>query len=90
MAKPSDRMWLSVNRDRNVQAALKARAQEVAQAATKISRANGGKAIYTVRSGIRPGGRAYFDVVSSEPDEEAGTETTPRINALRRAGRGER
>lgn len=90
MARPGGDQWHSINQNKAVQAALKKRAEVIAQRATAISRAAGGKATYSIRTGIRPGGRAFADVVSSDPEEEAGTETTPRINALRRAARGER
>ena len=63
-------------------------ARDLAADATRISRQNGGKANYSVRSGIRPGGRAYVDVVSDNEAEERGSEQVPRINALRRAARG--
>lgn len=83
-------LFQQVNEIVNKRKVLEKTAHEVARRATAISRENGGTATYTVRTGIRPGGRAYADVVSSSPEEEHGTEDTPRINALRRAGRGER
>lgn len=82
-------MWEKVNRDPNLRTALETRAKKTAERATAISRAEGGSANYTVKSGIRPGGRAFADVVSDNREEELGTEEVKRIGALRRAVRGE-
>lgn len=86
--KVSDKMWRSVNRNGAVKKALIKRAEVVRARAESISRQAGGTANYTIRSGIRPGGRVYVDVVSDNPDEEFGTEEVQRTNALRRAVRG--
>lgn len=83
-----EKIWVKANRDPKLRKTLEMRARAVAARATEISRAEGGTANYTVRSGIRPNGRAYADVVSDNGAEEQGTEETPRINALRRAVRG--
>ncbi|APT92694.1 hypothetical protein CPHO_07080 [Corynebacterium phocae] len=82
-------LWKVANKNRRLQEVLEKRARRIAARATAISRANGGKANYSVRTGIRPSGRAYADVVSDSPAEERGTEEVPRINALRRAARGQ-
>ncbi|HAT1303609.1 TPA: hypothetical protein I8V98_002087 [Corynebacterium striatum] len=88
MADYLDQMWRKINRDPKIHAALRRRAEATAARATAISRAEGGTANYSIRTGIRPGGRAYADVVSDNGEEEQGTETVRRINALRRAARG--
>lgn len=88
--KVSDAVWRMVNKNRGMRDRLRKVGERVAANATRISRANGGTANYRVVEGTRPGGRAYMDVVSDNPAEEYGTEDTPRINALRRAQRGEK
>lgn len=85
----SDQMWRQANRPSRLRAALRKAAERTASTATRISRREGGTANYRVVEGTRPGGRAYYDVESDNPAEEDGTEDTPRINALRRAARGE-
>lgn len=87
--KVSDQLWRLANKKGNVGKALDRAADRTIARATAISRANGGKAIYSKREGTRPGGRRFVDIVSDRPEEEAGTEDVPRINALRRAARGE-
>lgn len=92
MANPdalANALWDAANADGALERALRNRAEIIARRAEQISREAGGTANYTVREGFRPGGRRYFDVVSDNPEEEYGTETVPRINALRRAARGE-
>ena len=83
MGKTSGDLWRAINESVLKSGALEKAAREVAAEATRISRANGGTANYSVRSGIRPGGRAYVDVVSDNEAEERGSEQVPRINALR-------
>lgn len=84
----SEERWRAVNDAVLKTGALQKVAEEVAAEATRISRANGGVANYKVRTGVRPGGRAYADVVSDNEEEERGSEKVKRINALRRASRG--
>ena len=81
----SKRMFNQINRNRQVRAHLLKVARARAARAQAITNAEGGKARITVKSGIRPGGRAYANIVSDSPAEEYGTETTPRIRALGRA-----
>ena len=83
----SKRMFDQINRNRRVRAQLVKVAQAKAARAQAITTSEGGKARITVESGIRPGGRAYANVVSDSPAEEYGTELTPRIRALGRATR---
>ncbi|SFA60815.1 hypothetical protein SAMN05444374_11631 [Rhodococcoides kroppenstedtii] len=83
----SNRTFQKINRSRAVQDAVARKAQRVAATARSITANEGGTASITVVSGVRPGGRAYTNVVSSSRDEEYGTETTPRIRALGRAAR---
>ncbi|MGN7134562.1 hypothetical protein ACTHQY_14950 [Rhodococcoides corynebacterioides] len=83
----SNRTFQKINRSRAVQDAVARKAQRVAATARSITANEGGTANITVVSGVRPGGRAYTNVVSSSRDEEYGTETTPRIRALGRAAR---
>lgn len=89
MARPSDRRWREVNQAVANSGALEKAARKLAARATKISRSAGGTANYSVRTGTRPGGRVYADVVSDNTAEERGSEEVKRINALRRAARGE-
>ena len=89
-SRPSDEFFRAVNKAVLNSGALEKAARDVAERATRISRAEGGTANYSIRSGIRPNGRAYADVVSDNREEERGSEAVPRINALRRASRGER
>ena len=81
----SKRMFDQINRNRKLHARLRAVANKGAARAQAITIAEGGKARITVKSGIRPGGRAYANIVSDSAAEEYGTETTPRIRALGRA-----
>lgn len=87
--RPTDELFRNVNKAVAASGALEKAAKKVAARATAISRENGGSATYSLRSGIRPGGRAFVDVVSSDTAEERGSAEVKRINALRRAGRGE-
>lgn len=85
----SDQLFRAANRPGRIMDGLERVADRTIARATKISRAEGGKANYTKRKGVRPNGRVYVDVVSDSPAEEYGDETTRRIGALRRVGRGE-
>lgn len=89
MASYLDDMFRKVNQTPVIKKALQARAEKVKARATAISRAADGTANYSIKSGTRPGGRAYVDVVSDNSAEEFGTEKVRRIGALRRAVRGE-
>lgn len=88
MAKASSALWKAFNESPVVRRALEEKAKAIAARADQISRADGGTARHTVRTGIRPRGRAFADIVSDNPAEEFGTEEIPRINALRRAAKG--
>ena len=81
----SKKMFDQINRNRQVRAHLMKVARAKAARAQAITNAAGGKARITVKSGIRPGGRAYVNIVSDSPAEEYGSESTPRIRALGRA-----
>lgn len=81
----SKRMWNQINRNRQVRAHLLKVAKAKAARAQSITSAAGGNARITVKSGIRPGGRAYVNIISDSPAEEYGSESTPRIRALGRA-----
>lgn len=83
----SHKLYLQMNKTAAVRNATRRRAEVVAGTAQRISNSEGGTASFSVESGIRPGGRAYANVVSDNRDEEYGTETTPRIRALGRAAR---
>lgn len=85
----SDQLWRMTNKKGPVADALRKAAERTRSRAEAISRREGGTATYSIVDGVRPGGRRYFDVVSDDREEEYGTEDTPRINALRRAARGE-
>lgn len=83
----SNKNFQKINRSKAVRAATARKAQVVAATARTITANEGGSAEFTVVSGVRPGGRAFSNVVSSDPAEEYGTEDTPRIRALGRAAR---
>lgn len=68
-----------------VRAALRAKAAQVAARARQIDASEGGGATITVEEGIRPGGRAYANVVSDDADGEYGTSRTARRRTLGRA-----
>lgn len=87
--RPSEEVWRATNDAVAKSGALEKAAQRLAARATQISRANGGSANYRVQPKTRPGGRAVVDVISDNPEEERGSEDVKRINALRRAARGE-
>ena len=81
----SKRMWDQVNQNRQVRAHLMKVARAKAARAQAITNAEGGKARITVESGIRPGGRAFVNIVTDSPAEEYGTESKPGTRALGRA-----
>lgn len=83
-----DPRFAQVNKIVHKNNALLATAERVRRRAQAISDAEGGTAKFTIRKGIRPGGRAFVDVVSDNPAEEFGTEKVKKIGALRRAARG--
>ena len=87
MSRIPDPLWRQIMRNRQVRAGLLKQARLAQQRAQAITNAEGGHARITVRQGVRPGGRAYADVVSDSPAEEYGTEEVPRIRALGRATR---
>ena len=87
--RPSDETWRAVNKAVAKSGALDKAGQRLAEKATRISRANGGSANYRVQPRVRPGGRAVVDVISDNVAEERGSGEVKRINALRRAARGE-
>lgn len=87
MARLSNKTYQKINRSPSLHARLAARARAIAATANAITESEGGQARITVESGIRPGGRAFFNVVSSSAAEEYGTESTPRIRAIGRAAR---
>lgn len=84
----SQEQFDAVMRNKDVQAQLQAVGHEVAVRADQITQAEGGTAKHTLRSGIRPGGRAFTYVESSSPSEEFGDDKTKRRRALGRAIRG--
>lgn len=84
-----DQLWRQVNAAVAKSGVLEKAAREVASRAKRISEANGGTASYSIRPGTRPDGRAFCDVVSDNTAEERGSQEVKRINALRRAARGE-
>ncbi|QDH85053.1 hypothetical protein SEA_DARDANUS_16 [Gordonia phage Dardanus] len=84
----TQKQWEQVAKSRAVRTAVNQRAQAIAARARGLNSAEGGSANITVDSGVRPRGRAFANVVSDRPDEEHGSETTPRRAILRRAARG--
>lgn len=87
MVRLTPKMYKKINRLPALQQRGIAKARRIAATAQAITNSEGGSARITVVSGIRPGGRAFAQVVSSSRDEEYGTETTPRIRAIGRAAR---
>lgn len=83
----SHKQYLRINKTATLRNRLRSRAAIVAATAQQITNSEDGEASFHVESGIRPGGRAYSNVVSDNRAEEYGTETTPRIRALGRAAR---
>ncbi|NKS94620.1 hypothetical protein GS876_10345 [Rhodococcus hoagii] len=71
--------------------ALQQRLQDVGRGVMgrgqQITNHEGGSAEITLESGIRPGGRAFTNVVSSSAAEEYGNSKTKRRRALGRAVR---
>lgn len=88
MARADDKAWRQVNRNGDLTRHLDAVATRLADRMQRISDTRGGTAKFTTRSGHRPGGRAYADIVMDNPFEEFGTEDTPRIGAMREVMRG--
>lgn len=69
-----------------VRAVLRQHAEQVAARARQIVAAEGGgDASITVRDGVRPGGRSYANVESTDADGEFGTSRTERRRTLGRA-----
>lgn len=60
-------------------------AERIAAAATGIANAEQVDTEITVETGVRPGGRGYARVTSSNADAEHGTAATPRRRVLGRA-----
>lgn len=87
--RPSEETWRAANEAVAKSGALDKAAQRLVARATQISRENGGSANYRAQPKTRPGGRAVVDVISDNIEEERGSESVKRINALRRAARGE-
>ena len=80
--------WEQINRSRALRRALEAKARQIASRAQAITNAEGGSAQITTEYGIRPGGRARVNVVSSDAEEEFGREGKKRTRAIGRAARG--
>lgn len=83
-----DKAWRQINKAGKLTKHLQQVGERIAGRADRISSASGGTAKHTVRSGTRPGGRAFTDVVTDNPYEEFGTDDVKRIGALRKAVRG--
>lgn len=75
----------TVSRLAAVQTALRTQGALIAARARQIEAAEGDNTTITLVSGIRPGGRAYTNVVSDNPAGEYGTSKTSRRRALGRA-----
>lgn len=84
----SRELFRELNRNKSLQKALESKAEEIASRARAITRAEGGQAQITTEFGIRPGGRARVNVVSSDAEEEFGREGKKRTRAIGRAARG--
>lgn len=81
-------MWRELNQNKTLQRALRAKAQQIADRAQSITNAEGGSAQITTEFGIRPGGRARVNVVSSDAEEEFGRQGKKATRAIGRAARG--
>lgn len=86
----SEEQWRAANQSPQVRDALMATANRVADRARANTASGGGSATISVEYGVRPGGRARVNVVSSDADEEFGREGKKRTRALGRAVRGRR
>ncbi len=75
----------AVMRSAYVRAALRARAQAIANAARAIESSEGGRATIEAGEGTRPQGRPYGRVTSDGVDGEWGTSKTERRRTLGRA-----
>lgn len=84
----SSKMFRQINAMPSVQKAVHQTAEKVAARARQINSAEGGTAKITVVKGIRPGGRAYANVVSDNPEEEYGSSTQRKLAQVRRAALG--
>ncbi|EGD24656.1 hypothetical protein HMPREF0724_11774 [Prescottella equi ATCC 33707] len=83
----SPKQYETIMRNKQLQQRLKDVGGEVQARAQSITSAEGGSAQISLESGIRPGGRAFTNVVSSSPEEEYGNSKTKRRRALGRAVR---
>lgn len=68
-----------------VRTALRTQAALIASRARQIDQSEGAASTITIVDGIRPGGRAYANVVSDNVDGEYGTSKTARRRTLGRA-----
>lgn len=68
-----------------VRTALHTQAALIAARARQIDSSEGGRSTIRIVDGIRPGGRAYSNVVSDNVDAEFGTSKTARRRTLGRA-----
>lgn len=77
----------AIMRNRSLRRQLEAVGRRVIGRAEQITKDEGGSAEFSMESGIRPGGRAFTNVVSSSAAEEYGNSRTARRRALGRATR---
>lgn len=84
----NSKLFRQVNGMASVQQAVHKAAEKMAARARQINAAEGGTANITVVKGIRPGGRAYANVVTDNPEEEYGSSTQRKLAPVRRAALG--
>lgn len=84
----SPEQYAAIMQSKQLQQRLQDVGRGVMARAQSITNAEAGKAQISLESGIRPGGRAFTNVVSSSAAEEYGNSKTKRRRALGRAIRG--
>lgn len=77
----------TIMQNKALQQRLKDVGREVMSRGQQITNDEGGSAEITLETGVRPGGRAFTNVVSSSAEEEYGNSKTKRRRALGRAVR---
>lgn len=76
----------AVSRSPTVQAGLAIAADRIKKRADGIAAAEGVEMNVVLRPGVRPGGRAYVDVVADNAEQEFGSSEFRRLRILGRAG----
>lgn len=84
-----DEMFQDANNTLQVDAALRERAQQIANKARRLDeRENNGRSNFRMESGFLPNGRRYHRVISDDEASEYGNSESKRRSILRRASGG--